>query len=65
MPQFFIERPIFAWVIAILISLGGIIAASMLSGRAMAPLGQVAGLLMQYHNARTSLTSIEIGRAHV
>lgn len=26
MPKFFIERPIFAWVIAILISLGGIIA---------------------------------------
>jgi multidrug efflux pump len=26
MPQFFIERPIFAWVLAILISLGGIIA---------------------------------------
>ncbi|NTV09460.1 MAG: type I secretion system permease/ATPase [Zoogloea sp.] len=40
-------------------SMGGIIAASMLAGRALAPLGQVAGLLMQYHNARTSLTSIE------
>ena len=26
MPQFFIERPVFAWVIAILISLGGLIA---------------------------------------
>ena len=26
MPSFFIDRPIFAWVVAILISLGGIIA---------------------------------------
>src|SRR5699024_6501654 len=25
MPQFFIDRPVFAWVVAILISLGGII----------------------------------------
>jgi ATP-binding cassette subfamily C protein LapB len=40
-------------------TMGGIIAASMLASRAMAPLGQVAGLLMQYHNARTALTSVE------
>ncbi len=40
-------------------SMGGIIAASMLSGRAMAPLGQVAGLMMQYQNARTSLASVD------
>lgn len=40
-------------------SMGGIIAASMLSGRAMAPLGQIAGLMMQYQNARTSLGAIE------
>jgi len=40
-------------------SMGGIIAASMLSGRAMAPLGQVAGLMMQYQNARTSLTTVD------
>lgn len=40
-------------------SMGGIIAASMLSGRAMAPLGQIAGLIMQYQNARTSLGAIE------
>ena len=33
------------------LSMGGIIAASMLAGRALAPFGQVAGLLMQYHNA--------------
>ncbi|WP_273432435.1 type I secretion system permease/ATPase [Chitinibacter tainanensis] len=41
------------------ISMGGIIAASMLAGRAMAPLGQVAGLLMQYQNAKTSLGAVE------
>lgn len=41
------------------ISMGGIIAASMLSGRALAPLGQVAALLTQYHQARTSLESVE------
>ncbi|WP_035060440.1 type I secretion system permease/ATPase [Andreprevotia chitinilytica] len=41
------------------LSLGGIIAATMLSSRVMAPFGQVAGLLLQYQNARTSLSSIE------
>ncbi|QLG89253.1 type I secretion system permease/ATPase [Chitinibacter bivalviorum] len=41
------------------ITMGGIIAASMLAGRAMAPLGQVAGLLMQYQNAKTSLGAVE------
>jgi len=41
------------------ISMGAIIAASMLAGRAMAPFGQVAGLLMQFHNAKSGLTSIE------
>jgi len=40
-------------------SMGGIIAASMIAGRCLAPLGQVAGLLMQYQNARTSLASID------
>ena len=40
------------------ISMGAIIAASMLAGRAMAPFGQVAGLLMQYHNAKSGLASI-------
>ena len=42
------------------LSMGGIIAASMLAGRAMAPFGQVAGLLMQYHNAKSGLASIEM-----
>ncbi|MFT3813973.1 MAG: type I secretion system permease/ATPase [Acidovorax sp.] len=40
-------------------SMGGIIAASMIAGRCLAPLGQVAGLMMQFHNARTSLNSID------
>ncbi len=40
------------------LSLGGIIAASMVAGRCLAPLGQVAGLLMQYQNARASFGSI-------
>lgn len=41
------------------LSMGGIIASSMLAGRAMAPLGQVAGLLMQYQNAKTALGAVE------
>ena len=41
------------------LSLGGIIAASMIAGRCLAPFGQVAGLMMQFHNARTSLNSID------
>jgi ATP-binding cassette subfamily C protein LapB len=40
-------------------TLGGIIASSMIAGRCLAPLGQVAGLMMQYQNARTSLESID------
>lgn len=41
------------------LTMGGIIAASMLAGRMLAPLGQVAALLTQYHNARTSLAGVE------
>src|SRR5690606_35813582 len=41
------------------LSMGGIIAASMIAGRCLAPLGQVAGLMMQYQNARTSLGSVD------
>ena len=41
------------------ISMGAIIAASMLAGRAMAPFGQVAGLLLQYHSAKSGLESVE------
>jgi len=40
-------------------SLGGIIAASMIAGRCLAPFGQIAGLLLQYQNARTSLGSVD------
>ncbi|OZA14374.1 MAG: type I secretion system permease/ATPase, partial [Hydrogenophilales bacterium 17-62-8] len=39
--------------------LGGLIASTMLSSRAMAPIGQVAGLLTQYHNAATALKSLD------
>ena len=41
------------------VSMGGIIAASMLAGRAMAPFSQIAGLLMQFHNAKSGLGAIE------
>lgn len=41
------------------LSLGGIIASSMLAGRSLAPLGSVAGLMMQYHNTRQSMTAID------
>lgn len=42
-----------------MLSMGGLIACTMLASRAMAPLGQMVGLLMQYHNARTALASLE------
>ncbi len=38
---------------------GGLIGAYMLSSRAMGPVSQAAGLLAQYHNAATSLQSLE------
>jgi len=41
------------------LTLGGLIAVSMLSSRAMAPISQVAGLLTQYHNAATALKSLD------
>ena len=41
------------------LSQGGLIAAYMLSARIMAPVGQTAGLLMQYHNAATALTALD------
>lgn len=41
------------------LSMGGLIACTMLAGRAMAPFGQVAGLLTQYHNAITALKSLD------
>ncbi len=42
-----------------MLTMGGLIAATMLSGRALAPLGQIVGLLMQYQNARMALESLE------
>lgn len=41
------------------LSLGGIIASSMIAGRCLAPLGQVAGLMMQFQHARTALGSVD------
>lgn len=40
------------------LTVGGLIACTMLASRAMAPVGQVAGLLVQYHTAATALTSL-------
>ncbi len=40
------------------LSMGGLIACTMLTGRAMAPLGQLASLLIQYQGAKTALESL-------
>ena len=40
------------------LTMGALIAATMLSGRALAPAGQIVGLLMQYQGARTALDSL-------
>jgi ATP-binding cassette subfamily C protein LapB len=40
------------------LTMGALIAATMLAGRALAPAGQVVGLLMQYQGARTALDSL-------
>lgn len=40
------------------LTMGGLIACSMLSSRAMAPISQVAGLLTQYHHATTAFHSL-------
>lgn len=41
------------------LSMGGLIAATALSARALAPLGQAAGLMLQYHNAQTALSTLD------
>ena len=41
------------------LTMGALIAASMLSSRALAPAGQVVGLLMQYQGARTAMESLD------
>ncbi|WP_051282283.1 type I secretion system permease/ATPase [Azovibrio restrictus] len=40
------------------LTMGGLIACTMLSGRAVAPLGQLVGLLMQYQGSKTALHSL-------
>jgi ATP-binding cassette subfamily C protein LapB len=42
-----------------MLTMGGLIACSMLVARAMAPVAQVAGLLVQYHTASTALKSLD------
>ncbi|GHU32026.1 ABC transporter [Betaproteobacteria bacterium] len=42
-----------------LLTMGGLIAVTMLGSRAIAPLAQGVGLLMQFQNARTSLTTLD------
>lgn len=41
------------------LTMGALIAVNMLAGRAMAPAGQIVGLLMQYQGARTALAGLE------
>lgn len=41
------------------VTMGGLIACTMLAGRALAPLSQSAGLMTQYHNATTAMTSLD------
>lgn len=41
-----------------LLSMGGLIACYMLSGRALTPLGQLSGLLARYQHARVSMVSV-------
>jgi ATP-binding cassette subfamily C protein LapB len=42
-----------------LLTMGGLIAVTMLGGRAIAPLGQAVGLLMQFQNAQMSLSTLD------
>lgn len=41
------------------LTMGALIAASMLAGRALAPAGQIVALLMQYQGARTAMESLD------
>jgi ATP-binding cassette subfamily C protein LapB len=41
------------------LTMGGLIASTMLASRALSPISQAAGLMTQYHNATTALTSLE------
>jgi ATP-binding cassette subfamily C protein LapB len=42
-----------------LLTMGGLIAVTMLGGRAIAPLAQAVGLLMQYQNAKMALSTLD------
>lgn len=42
-----------------MLSMGGLIAATMLSGRALQPLSQMVGLLLQFEGAKNSLAALE------
>jgi ATP-binding cassette subfamily C protein LapB len=42
-----------------MLTMGGLVACGMLAGRALAPAGQIVGLLMQYQGARTALEGLE------
>ena len=42
-----------------LMTVGALVAATIISGRAMAPLGQVAGLLTRFHQARTAYQTLD------
>jgi ATP-binding cassette, subfamily C, bacterial LapB len=42
------------------LTMGGLIAVNMLAARALAPAGQIVGLLMQYQGARTAMESLEL-----
>jgi ATP-binding cassette, subfamily C, bacterial LapB len=46
-------------VIAGDLTMGGLIACTMLAGRALSPVSQSAGLMTQYHNSTTALTSLD------
>ena len=41
------------------LTMGGLIACTMLAGRSVAPFGQLANLITQYHNARIALNSLD------
>lgn len=46
------------------LTMGGLIACTMLSSRALSPISQAAGLMTQYHNASTALTSLDTIMSH-
>lgn len=41
------------------LTMGGLIACTMLAGRSVAPFGQLAGLITQYHSARIALSTLD------